>query len=183
MLIYTPAEDSFFMSETLKKKIKNKNIKILEIGAGSGIQLQTLKELGINNKNIFSCDINPEAVQHCKLIGFRCIRSDLFENIKGKYDLIIFNPPYLPEHKHDKQTDTTGGRRGNEIILKFLQQAKSHLEKNGKIFLITSSHTGKIDFKKYNYKFKKIANKKLFFEELFVWELRFNHNNPFKYIK
>ncbi len=197
MLIYQPAEDSFLMSEILKQELpkllnQNPNLKFLEIGAGSGIHLETAQKLRI--KNIFSSDINPKAVSHCNLLGFHCIKSDLFEKFKGKirhdpnsedrlikknrgflYDLIIFNPPYLPEDSRepkDSQTATTGGKKGNEIILRFLQQAKSHLEKKGIIFLITSSLAPRIDFGKLGYNAKEIGCEKLFFEKLSLWDLR-----------
>jgi release factor glutamine methyltransferase len=177
-MIYQPAEDSYLMSQILKEKLpkllnENPELKFLEIGAGSGIHLETAKKLGV--KNIFSSDINPRAVSHCSLLGFHCIKSDLFEKIKEKFNLIIFNPPYLPEDSRepkDSQTATTGGKKGTEIILKFLQQAKSHLEKNGKIFLITSSLSPEINFKKLGYNAKEIGCEKLFFEKLCIWELR-----------
>jgi len=168
--IYSPSEDSFLLSETLKKEIKNTNIKFLEIGIGSGIQLQTAKHLGI--REIFGADINPDAVKHCKSLGFDCIQSDLFQNVKGKYNLIVFNPPYLPLDKRepkDSRLATTGGKKGSEIINKFLKQAKKHLAKYGRIFLLTSSLTKAIDWQDYNKKL--LATKKIFFEELYVWEL------------
>jgi len=174
-LIYEPAEDSYLMSEVLNKKLplllkENTNLSLLEIGVGSGIQMQTAKKLGA--KNIFGIDINSQAIEHCKKLGFNCKKSNLFKNIKTKFDLIIFNPPYLPEEKlEDKESKlaTTGGKQGSEIINEFLNQAKFHLNKNGKIFLLTSSLTKGINFK--NYKKKKLAEKKLFFETLFVSEL------------
>ena len=177
-MIYQPAEDSYFLSEILKKQIpklliKNSNLKFLEIGTGSGIQLETAHSSGIKKENIYSCDINPASVQHCNLLGYNCIHSDLFENIKGKFDIIAFNPPYLPEHKYDKEKDTSGGKNGDEIILRFLKQAKVHLNPNGKIFLLLSSYTPteNIENELKNYKKKFLGNEKLFYEELFIWEL------------
>jgi len=174
--IYQPAEDSFFLSEILKDILdlsnKKSEIKILEIGCGSGMQLQTIKKAGIKKENIFSCDINSEAVSHCKKLGFNSVKSDLFEKIKGKFDLITFNPPYLPEDSRepkDSRLATTGGKKGSEIINKFLKQAKSHLAKNGKIILLTSSLTRGIKWQ--NYKKKLLGKKKLFFERLCVYEL------------
>lgn len=173
MEIYLPAEDSFLLSDIIEKEIMKlsdkKEIKTLEIGCGSGIQLQTLFKKGIKKENIFSCDINSEAVKHCKNLGFQSIKSDLFEKIKGKFNLIIFNPPYLPSHKFDREKDTTGGKKGSETINKFLKQAKSHLAKTGKIFLLTSSYTKGIKWGAW--KKRLVAQKKLFFEELYVWEL------------
>lgn len=173
--IYQPEEDSYFLSETLKKEIKHikdfKKLKYLEIGSGSGIQLQTLKNLKIPNENIFSLDINPEAVKHCKQLGFNCIKSNLFSKIKPneKYDIIIFNPPYLPDHKFDKKADTSGGKKGSETINKFLIQAKKHLNNKGKIILLTSSFTKGLQWQ--NYKKKLLAEKSVFFEKLYIYEL------------
>lgn len=179
MSVYIPAEDSYLMSRILKEQIpdlikKNPNLKFLEIGAGSGIHLQTALNLKIKQENIFSSDIDKRAVSHCNVLGFNCIHSDLFENIKDRYDLIIFNPPYLPEDARepiDSRTATTGGKKGNEIILRFLQEAKSYLNKNGKIFLITSSISEDVDFMKLGYNAKEIGCEKLFFERLCIWEL------------
>ena len=176
--IYLPDEDSYLLSEILKKQIpkllyKNKNLKFLEIGCGSGIQLQTAFDSGIKKENIFSCDINEEAANHCNKLGFKCVKSDLFSNISGKFDVIAFNPPYLPLDSKEPESSriaTTGGKNGSEIINKFLKQAKKHLAKNGRIFLVASSLTKNINLS--GYKKKILDSKKLFFEELFVWELR-----------
>ena len=179
MSIYQPSEDSFLMSRILKQQLpsllkRNPNLKFLEIGAGSGIHLQTAFELGIKKENIFSSDIDIRSVNHCSSLGFNCIHSDLFKKIKGKYDLIIFNPPYLPEDSKepkDSQLQTTGGKKGNEIILRFLQQAKNYLTADEKIFLITSSLAPEIDFKELGYKEKEIGCEKLFFERLCIFEI------------
>ncbi len=158
-------------------KINNniKNIKILDMGAGSGIQAQTCKKSGFNK--ILTADINPDAVKHLKSLGFQSIKTNLFSNInkKQKFDIIIFNPPYLPEDKYDKQLDTTAGRKGYESIIKFLIQTKSHLENNGKILLLDSSFSKpniiNKQAKELGYKINILNQKSLFFEKLFVWEL------------
>jgi len=175
--IYSPEEDSYLLSRILKKKIpklvkKNPDLKFLEIGSGSGIQLQTAFDSGIKKENIFSCDVNPQAVKECKKLGFNCIKSDLFEKINGKFDLIVFNPPYLPTDESeplDSRLATTGGKNGSEIINRFLKQAKNYLKKDGKIFLVSSSLTKGLDFS--GYKKKKIGEEKLFFEKLSVFEI------------
>jgi len=169
--IYQPAEDSYFLSEILKKQIKSKNQKFLDIGSGLGIQAQTLIDLGVSPRNITLADINKKAIQHLKknLPNCKIIHSNLFEKIKGEFDVIFFNPPYLPKNKFDSKKDTTGGKKGSETINKFLKQAKKHLNKNGKIFLLASSFTKNINF--LDYEKKLLGKKKLFFEELFVWGL------------
>lgn len=174
--IYQPAEDSYLLKETLENylcDITNKNIKILDMGSGSGIQAETCRELGF--KNILTADINSDAIKLLKKQGFKSVHSDLFSDIKDKFDLIIFNPPYLPENKYDKRFDTTAGKQGYEIIIKFLEQAKYHLSKSSSILLLFSS-LSKPDIiikkaKELNYSLKLINKKNLFFEELQVYIL------------
>jgi len=180
MSIYQPAEDSYLMSRILKEKVpgllkKNKDLKFLEIGAGSGIHLETALSLGIKKENIFSSDIDKKSVSFCKLLGFNCIHSDLFENIMGNFDIIIFNPPYLPDDAREPKSSklaTTGGKKGNEIILKFLEQAKNYLAVDGKIFLITSSLAEDVNFNSFGYNAKEVGCEKLFFERLCIWEIK-----------
>ncbi len=175
--IYQPAEDSFLLLKVLGQEIpklikKNPHLQFLEIGSGSGIILENVQKLGIKREHIFATDINQEAVAHCQNLGFNCIYSNLFENVSGKFKIIVFNPPYLPmdsKEPVDSQLATTGGTEGSEIINKFLKQAENYLEENGKIFLLTSSLTKKINWK--NYHKKLLGKEKLFFEGLSVWEL------------
>jgi HemK-related putative methylase len=155
--IYEPAEDSYLLVNVLKKYLpelieRNSDLRLLEIGCGSGVQIKNILELGLGKGNIFCCDINPEAVEKCKELEVNCVLSNLFENIVGKFNVIIFNPPYLPKNENepkDSQLVTTGGKQGSELINKFLRQAKKHLEENGEIFLLTSSLTQGINFEGY----------------------------------
>jgi release factor glutamine methyltransferase len=170
-LVYPPEKDSYLFQKVLENEIENKDITCLEIGVGSGIQLQSLKKLGV--KNIYGVDINRDAVKHCKKLGFNVSESNLFSNVEGKYDLIIFNPPYLPKTKDEdfeSERITTGGELGSEIINEFLIQSKEHLEKKGKIFLLISSLTKGINW--LDFEKKLVGEKKLFFEKLEVWELK-----------
>mgnify|MGYP001575006376 CR=1 FL=1 len=88
----------------------------------------------------FTIDIDEESLEFCRKKGITVLKSNLFEKIdkKEKSDLIVFNPPYLPEDKREDTQSaraTSGGKKGNEIILKFLKKVEKHLEKEGKILL------------------------------------------------
>jgi release factor glutamine methyltransferase len=176
--IYIPEEDSYLLKKALEDyllKIKNKkNLKFLDMGCGSGILAETALKKGLKKNNILCVDINVFAVEELKKKRFRVLKSDLFSNLKKeKFDLIVFNPPYLPfDKKEDKdsQLATTGGKKGSEVINKFLVYGKKHLNEKGKILLLTSSLTKNILWG--NWKKKIIAKKKIFFEELYVWELK-----------
>lgn len=190
-MIYPPSEDSFFLQKNLKKILKkqkkqNKEIKILDMGTGSGIQAKTCFKLGFNN--ILAVDIDKQALKFVKKKNkktrnqektrkIKTRYSNLFSNIKTKekFNLIVFNPPYLPKHKYDNSKNITGGKKGYETILKFLKQARKHLTNQGKILLLVSSLSKPRIIRTYarkHYSIKTLDKKKLFFETLEVWLLK-----------
>ena len=91
-MIYEPAEDSFLLAEEVKRYCKGK--KFLDMGAGSGIQSQTAMKN--KAKSALGVDINEESSLIFEKMRIPFILSDLFSNVKGKFDLIVFNPPYFP---------------------------------------------------------------------------------------
>ncbi len=179
--MYSPKEDSYLLSSGLKKYLlgKDKSMKILDMGSGSGIQAETCISLGF--RNVLCADIDREVISYLKNKKFKVVESDLFSNMneKEKFDLIVFNPPYLPENKYDKEKDTTGGKKGYEVIIRFLKQAKPHLSKKGKILLLFSSLSKPRIIKKngkiLGYDYKLLDKKRIFFEELFVYEFYLNN--------
>ncbi len=161
-MIYEPAEDSLLLKKFIKKYASGR---VLDMGTGSGIlALEAMKY----SKHVEACDINKDAVEFAKSKGVRSYVSDLFSNVSGKFDLIIFNPPYLPEDKYDKEKDTTGGKKGNETLIRFFKDARRFLNKNGKILIVASSLTP--DAEKIiisnKFKFKILGEEKMFFEVL-----------------
>jgi release factor glutamine methyltransferase len=173
--IYEPAEDSYFFEEFLKKLFfskKDKNISYLDMGTGSGILGKVGAKL-LGEGNVTVVDLNEDAVEKCKKEGLNAVCSDLFSNVEGKFDLITFNAPYLPEDSRepeDSRFATTGGKRGDEIVVEFLRQARDHLKKDGEIYVLISSLTprGRID----KFGAEIVARKKIFQEELLVLEFR-----------
>jgi methylase of polypeptide subunit release factors len=97
------------------------------------------------------------------------------------FDIIISNPPYLPQDIENVQDDTIyGGNTGAEITLKILQLFKSHLKDKGKIIFVKSSlsDNNKINqFVEINQLKKKIlSKKKYFYETLEICEITKKHN-------
>jgi len=176
-MIYTPREDSFLLEKEVKKYAKEKSF--LDLGAGSGIQAKAA--LSAKAKSILCADVNEEALIELKSQGFKTRKSNLFSKIKEKFDLIAFNPPYLPEDKREDKKSalaTTGGKKGDEITAKFLKNVKKHLNKNGIILLLLSSLTPKERIlkiiKKNSFNHKVLSSQKFFFEILEVWEIKLN---------
>ncbi len=116
--VYSPREDSFLLEECVKKYAHGK---VLDLGTGSGIQGVAAALKGCE---VTFSDINPKAIVCARanaiangVVG-RFVLGDMFQNIMGKYDTIIFNPPYVPTDKlEDIATD--GGKAGRGLIDRF----------------------------------------------------------------
>jgi len=179
VLYYEPAEDSYLLVKWARKLARGK---VIEIGSGSGIVIESL--LGKENiKEIWATDIDEEVVDYLKKKfrnRVRVVRSDLFKDIpKGlKFDTILFNPPYLPEEgweDYKTKLQTVGGKQGNEIILRFLEEAKDYLSENGFILLIFSSLSNPDDIlakaEELGYKIEILEKIHFDFETLFIAKL------------
>jgi release factor glutamine methyltransferase len=173
-MIYPPSDDSYLLEEEVKKRALGK--RVLDVGTGSGIQARAAWRSGA--REVLAVDIDEEALEKLKNEEFEVKKSDLLESVYGKFDLIVFNPPYLPEdEREDSESSrvTTGGKRGDEIIIRFLETAKEHLAKNGEILLVISSLTP-LDrirkvLKEKGFHERAIASRRVFMELLEVWSL------------
>jgi len=117
MQIYSPAEDSFLMLENMEIP---KGSRVLDMGTGSGILAVEAAKFA---KEVVAADINHDAVEELKNQGIPNIvpvHTDLFKNIEGGFDLILFNAPYLPG---EEDTIWSGGEKGRAIIENFLKKA------------------------------------------------------------
>jgi len=183
--VYKPSDDSFLILDNLEIE---KGSLVLEIGTGCGIISIISVKMGAY---VISLDISPYAIRCAKYnsilnnvennISF--LIGDLFSPIKKLqiFDYIIFNPPYLPDDKPPVgfiERAWTGGQKGNEIIIRFLNEAINYINKNTKILLIISSLSKPIEiFKKIRelqlkYVIKK--EEKFFFEKIMLLEIRKN---------
>jgi len=122
---------TFVLSQILLKEV-DKNDHILDMGTGTAaiIGLTLWKRRGCQ---IISSDINPEIVSMAQeSIQFnqatiKVVCSNLFENIKEEFDIVVFNPPYVPtksgktsnlSKKFQSQWD--GGVEGDSVVKQFL---------------------------------------------------------------
>jgi release factor glutamine methyltransferase len=174
--VYLPAEDSYLLAQATQP---NKKDFAIDIGCGTGIQ--TINILSKGASHVIATDIKSECLKttktNCKIAGFsekvETRKSDLFNKVPEKFDLITFNPPYV-ETEEIKYTDLDGGKKGREILDRFLEEFPNHLNKGGTCYFLQTNINGYKEtekkLKKHNLKFKIIARKKMFFEELAVFK-------------
>ena len=130
----------------------NKNkFKILDLCTGSGIIAITLKkELEQVSVDIIASDISEEALEvakensqsHDATIKF--IKSDIFNNIDDKFDIIVSNPPYIDRKdevtmqdnvlNYDPHLALFAEEEGMYFYRKIIEQANDYLNENGVIF-------------------------------------------------
>ncbi len=138
--VYRPAEDSYLMARHVESLVSGN---VLDMGTGSGIQAITAA-LNPKVSSVLAVDINPvalkEATERSDVAGvsgkLSFLLSDLFSNVKGRFDWIIFNSPYLPR---EGEADEHAWAGGAELIERFLSETREHLEPWGSILLIYSS--------------------------------------------
>ena len=171
--IYEPSDDTFLLLDALDS-IDRPFGKVLELGTGTGI-------IGIycakRGSIVTAVDINERALalaeKNAGLNGvaerIKFVRSDLFENVNGIFDTIVFNPPYLPEEEPE-DIALDGGREGYELAERFLRSFKEHIKEDGRCYLLLSSIDRPERVLK-RYKHRVAAEKSFFFERLYVYEL------------
>ncbi len=167
-MVYLPREDSFLLEGAVRKYAHGA---VLDMGTGSGIQAHAAMQ---NAASVTACDIDPEAVAAAKssVPGATAFQSNLFSSVKGKFDTIVFNPPYLPDAE-PRDIALDGGPTGGELLGRFLAQAKHYLTSGGQILFVQSSLTGigktKERLAGLGYRWEIVAERRIFFEELVVF--------------
>ncbi|MDR3222699.1 MAG: methyltransferase [Methanobrevibacter sp.] len=175
--VYEPSDDSYLLSENL---IIEKGDEVLDIGTGSGIIAISASTLA---KSVIATDINYDALKLAeknikinKIENISLCFGNLFQPVKNKkFDLILFNPPYLPTDKTDILEDNLnyafdGGIDGMKTINPFLNQVKNHLKYGGRVQMIQSS-LSKIQetinkLEKIGFVVEITASERFFFEEI-----------------
>lgn len=146
-------------------------LKVLDLGCGSGY-------IGLSIKQQLNCqvtlsDIDMNAIQqtvenaHLNNLDVKIVHSDMFENITGKYNLVISNPPYIPEKtqldvsvlKHEPSIALFGGENGNFYYQKILENVHNFLEPQG--FLVLEISEENVAFlKSHHFSFLQDINQK-----------------------
>jgi release factor glutamine methyltransferase len=174
--VYEPAEDTYLLLKAALSEAKPSD-SVLEIGCGRGI---ISCNLAPKVRAILAIDINPHAVRIVRGSGIPTVRADLFKGIKTKFDMVIFNPPYLPTSEEERidgwlNFALDGGYSGRETINRFLQDLGPHLAPGGRALLLISSLTGLREVEEMmrtvGLDSCRVASEKHFFEQLYVLKL------------
>lgn len=148
--VYAPAEDTFLLRDAALAEVRPDD-RVLEVGCGSGaVSAALLGSAG----SVAATDINPHAVRAARTLGVETVRTDLMAGVRGPFDLVLFNPPYLPTAPEERLDDwleyaLDGGPTGRETIERFAADVGRVLAPFGRILLLVSSLTGPEEVRKH----------------------------------
>ncbi|MCI0560099.1 MAG: methyltransferase [Nitrososphaera sp.] len=171
-MIYAPSEDTFLLAECVKNYWGSG---ALEIGVGTGLITKVLEQ---NFEFVAGSDIDLATLEFCKsrcgAMLACCDAASCFAPVPI-FDLIVSNPPYLPDDEEDLDTAVHGGPTGIEATVHFIESALPLLLPSGKVLVVTSSLADSSPLERFIVGSKLHKNvmkeKSLFYEKLSVVEL------------
>ena len=123
------------LNEFLKKNrgLEAEKIRILDIGCGYGVVSVVLKSfypeisITLSDVNERALELSEENLKKYGINDYHIIKSDTFEKITEKFDVILSNPPI---------------RAGKDIIFKIYSEAYEHLNENGEFYCVIQTKHG-----------------------------------------
>ncbi|MCU4799694.1 class I SAM-dependent methyltransferase [Halobacteria archaeon HArc-gm2] len=141
--VYQPAEDSHLLATAAREGVAAGD-RALDVGTGSGY---VADELAAAGADVVASDLNPAACRQARERGLPVVRADLLDPFRdGAFDVVTFNPPYLPTDPDNEwgdwmETALSGGEDGRAAIDPFLDDVDRVLAPDGAAYLLVSSLT------------------------------------------
>lgn len=145
--VLIPRQDTEVLVESVLPFVKGK--RVLDICTGSGCIAVSLSLLG-NPAKVTASDKSEAALSLARKNAERAgalvtfIKSDLFDNIEGNFDIIISNPPYISENEmkelepevkeHEPSMALWGGMDGLYFYRRIISASPSYLKCGGRLF-------------------------------------------------
>ncbi len=172
--VYPPSEDTFLLLRALHVE---RGERALEVGAGSGLVALHMATV----TPTVATDLNPHAVALCRSAAWahgltlEVVRTHLTKGIRGPFQLVAFNPPYLPQEGGGEWIDRAweAGPLGDDVVLPFLGDVRRVLAPGGRIYLVLSSfNDAALEEARRSFRLRLLEDLKFDFETLAVYELR-----------
>lgn len=175
--VYQAAEDSALLARAARESVAPGD-RVLDVGTGSGYVASVLADAGADAVGV---DLSPLACEQARANGVEVVRGDLLAPFRAAaFDLVVFNPPYLPTPE-DREWDDwmehalSGGEDGRRLVDPFLDDVERVLAPGGDALLLVSSLTDPEAVRAYAWdrglESERVTSEKHPYEELVV--LRF----------
>ena len=155
--VLIPRQDTEILVEEAMRYLHD-GMRILDLCTGSGCILLSLLHYSNDCEGV-GVDISQEALQiaaqNAELLGIRAdfLKSDLYEKVTGKFDLLVSNPPYIERkviptlmeevREYDPYIALDGGEDGLDFYRRIIGGAQDYLNRGGQIFLEIGSEQAK----------------------------------------
>ncbi|MCC8142270.1 MAG: peptide chain release factor N(5)-glutamine methyltransferase [Lachnospiraceae bacterium] len=156
--VLIPRQDTEVLAERAVSFLTGaEGARVLDLGTGSGCLAVSIKAF-CPNAAVCGSDIFSEALQVAEENARRnqteitWIKSDLFAEIEGQFDLIVSNPPYIPTNvigtlmpevrDHDPRAALDGGPDGLDFYRRILAGCGEHLQPGGRLLFEIGQEQG-----------------------------------------
>lgn len=147
--VLIPRQDTEILVEEAMRYLHD-GMRILDLCTGSGCILLSLLHYS-NDCEGTGVDISKEALQvaalNAELLGIKAdfLKSDLYEKVTGKFDLLVSNPPYIERkviptlmeevREYDPYIALDGGEDGLDFYRRIIGGAQDYLKRGGQILV------------------------------------------------
>ena len=147
--VLIPRQDTEILVEEAMRYLHD-GMRILDLCTGSGCILLSLLHYS-NDCEGTGVDISKEALQvaalNAELLGIKAdfLKSDLYEKVTGKFDLLVSNPPYIERkviptlmeevREYDPYIALDGGEDGLDFYRRIIGGAQDYLKRGGQILM------------------------------------------------
>lgn len=169
--VLIPRPETEELVDLILSENPNTNIKVLDIGTGSGAIALSLA-IDCDNWQVTASDISSNALELAQEnaevidVAIDFVQSDCFQEITGKYDIIVSNPPYISETDREEvglnvltsepHLALFAVEDGYAVYRKIAENAQKHLTKKGKIYLEIGYKQGEYVKKLFESEFPKM---------------------------
>ena len=148
--VLIPRLDTEILIEKVKNDIisRKDKVSVLDIGTGSGAIAIVLKKE--TDADVTAVDFSNGALEVAKNNAkkndaeIKFIHSNVFENVEGKFDFIVSNPPYIETEvvkglesevvDHEPIMALDGGEDGLDFYREIISEAPKYLDAGGKLY-------------------------------------------------
>jgi release factor glutamine methyltransferase len=149
--VYAPQDDSEFLLDTVLAHGFPSGARVLDIGTGTGRVALGLARAGAGE--VTAVDLSRRAVWAARLNSWlrrgrvQVRHGDLRNCIRGVYDVIVSNPPYVPSAtespgRHSRARAWDAGPDGRRLLDSICRIAPDHLAPGGTLWVVHSALSG-----------------------------------------